>query len=176
MGAFENVPVNVEGIKEYNEEQEKREIAKKLRFSKEKKELLIWLEKEKSLTCLKSALERGFIQPETVRQMMDRSLFDAQEVSEVLSKIEELENIADIDSVLPKSLRLSSQNYLLALEDATARTQALQLLDDALSYLHTQIFPQGAFGVSSFEQVIFSMQDTLTKAHDTTIDIKNSLL
>jgi len=50
--------------------------------------------------------------------------------------MDEIEEIQNIDDILPKRLRTFKEEYLKALEDTVFRQDILKKLDDSLDYLY----------------------------------------
>jgi len=62
-------------------------------------------------------------------------------ISDLFDKIDELEEIKDIDKYLPPELRLSKDDYKKALHDDIFRIQTITKLNSALTLLAQQISP-----------------------------------
>ena len=97
------------------------------------------------------------------------------EVAAIFTKMDEIENIPKIESILPLAMRLTKDEYAQALESTDARTTALSKLDLALQYLydstHSDVFSPMSFFFSTF----LMLSKNLVKVQEATIDIKRSL-
>ena len=129
------------------EEKKKETILKTMEYQKSKEKLLTRLEKEKSLSFLRSFVERGLIETSTVEQMLDSPNLDSTAISEIFTKLDEIESTHDIDSIFPKIYRISREEYLQALENPISRIQTLTKIDTSLVFIYESINPNRGMGV-----------------------------
>jgi hypothetical protein len=54
----------------------------------------------------------------------------------MLDKIDEIEDLKDIDKILPKNLRLTKEEYLIALKNKNARVKILIKINNSLDYIY----------------------------------------
>lgn len=114
----------------------KEEIAKKLELEKEKKALLIRIEKDRQLSYLKSIVERWLINPTTITHAIDWDEISKEELNEIFDKIDQIEDIQNINSILPDYCRISREEYIEAIDDPAKREQLLSKIDNALNYIY----------------------------------------
>ncbi|MCK9272693.1 hypothetical protein M0P65_04055 [Candidatus Gracilibacteria bacterium] len=168
-----------EKVAEKTEKERKLEIAKNLEFSKEKQVLLEKIDKEKKLTYLKSLVERGLINITTAEHIVEGEALDNVQIKEIFEKIDEIEEIQNIESILPKYLRISKEDYIKALEDSIFRKEILKKLDNSLLYLYNSSnkFPLGIINFfSGLMRSLDKNQKNTVKVQENTIDIKRSLV
>ena len=161
--------------KQLTEKERKKEVAKKLTFNKEKTSILERMGSEKKLEFLKSLVERGLITLDSAVAISTAESMPPDEVAAIFTKMDEIENIPKIESILPVAMRLTKDEYAHALESTDARTTALSKLDLALQYLydstHSDVFSPMSFFFSTF----LMLSKNLVKVQEATIDIKRSL-
>ena len=161
--------------KQLTEKERKKEVAKKLAFNKEKTSILERMGSEKKLEFLKSLVERGLITLDSAVTISTTESMPPDEVAAIFTKMDEIENIPKIESILPLAMRLTKDEYAQALESTDARTTALSKLDLALQYLydstHSDVFSPMSFFFSTF----LMLSKNLVKVQEATIDIKRSL-
>ena len=161
--------------KQLTEKERKKEVAKKLTFNKEKTSILERMGSEKKLEFLKSLVERGLITLDSAVAISTAESMPPDEVAAIFTKMDEIENIPKIESILPVAMRLTKDEYAQALESTDARTTALSKLDLALQYLydstHSDVFSPMSFFFSTF----LMLSKNLVKVQEATIDIKRSL-
>lgn len=68
---------------------------------------------------------------------------DKEEIQEIFDKINEIEEVKNVDKILPKNLRLTREEYENALDDDIARAAAISKLNSALEFMADQANPQG---------------------------------
>jgi transcription initiation factor TFIIIB Brf1 subunit/transcription initiation factor TFIIB len=158
------------------EEEKKETILKAMEYQKSKEKLLTRLEKEKSLSFLRSFVERGLIETSTVEQMLSNSNLDSTAISEIFTMIDEIESTHNVDAIFPKIYRVSREEYLQALENPVSRLQTLTKIDTSLVFIYNSINPHVGMGVLSFFSGFMNILDkNLIKIQEHTIDIKRSL-
>jgi hypothetical protein len=101
--------------KEKVEQEERLELAKQLLFKNEKDKLLEKIEKDKKLIFLKSIIKIGLLKPYLIEKVLEGDDLTKMEIKEIFDKIDEIENITNIDEILPKELRITKYEYLEAL-------------------------------------------------------------
>jgi hypothetical protein len=160
--------------KQLTEKERKKEVAKKLAFSKEKKTILERMSNKKELEFLKSLVERGLITVDSAAAITAAESISPEEVAEIFAKIDEIENVPHIESILPERLRLTKDEYAQAIETPEARTNALSKLDQALQYLYDSHHADGFSPMSFFFSTFLMLSKNLVKVQEATIDIKRS--
>jgi hypothetical protein len=96
-------------------------------------------------------------------------------IEQIFEKIDEIENLKDVDKYLPEELRLTKQEYMQAYEDEDARISTLKKLDMSLTHLVEQIRPDSAIGLNLFAGFLYFLDKNLIMVQENTIDIKESL-
>ncbi len=134
--SIEKKEFKYENLKEKSEKEKKKELVKNLEFFYEKKKLLEKIDKDKKLTYLKSLVERGLINLDTAEHIVQGDTLDNEEIKEIFSKIDEIDEIQDIDTILPKQLRITKQEYMKAIDDPIFRQEIVKKLDTSLVYLY----------------------------------------
>lgn len=158
-------------------EQEIKE--KSLKESKKKKEEIEIQEKaEDNLFELKEMLEDWVLDYKTeelVEDIVEFEFISQSEIDEIFDKIDQIENSKDIDKVLPKSLRITKEEYKKALQDDGARVQTIKKVNSALSIIVREITPKSWVWINIIWWFLYSIDKKLAKVQEHHIDIKNSL-
>ena len=163
-------------LEKISEEEKKEAIAKDLEYRKQKEQLLTRIEKDKSLSFLRSLVERGLIEVSTAKQVLDNSNLDSQAIAEIFGKLDEIESTHNIDEIFPKVYRISREEYLQALENHVSRIQTMTKLDTSLVFIYNSLHPHANMGLLSFFSGFMHILDkNLIKIQEHTIDIKRSL-
>ncbi len=162
--------------KEKTESEKKVEIAEALTLKKEKEKFLGHLEKDKKLAFLKSMVERGLIAVTTAESIVSGEGLNTEEIEEIFEKIDEIESTHDIDRILPKNLRVSKDEYLIALRDETARSTTLSKIDSSLAHIHASANPSPYSALNFFGGFMAALDKNLVRVQENTIDIKRSLV
>lgn len=164
--------------REKSEEELKEEVKKKLEFSKEKKKLLVKIDKDKKLTYLKSLIERWLININTAKSIIKWEDLDNHQIKEIFDKIDEIFEVKNIDEILPKQYRITKNEYIKALENEKTRKEVLKKLDSSLDFLfqssHTSFFWLMAFFSDLINSINNSKKEIITVQWNI-IDIKRSL-
>lgn len=155
----------------------KQEIEKTLKFSKEKGEILTQIGKKKELTFLKSLVERGLLGLQTAEIIASSTTLETNEIEAIFEKIDAIEQVPDVEKILPKALRLTKEAYIEALENENMRKEALQKIHNALTHIYEYGNPNN-LGVTLgvFFSGFFMLNKNLVLIQEHTIDIKNSLI
>ena len=160
--------------RELNEEEKKKEIQKKLEYSRDKTEIIEKIDAQKELTYLKSLVERWLISVDTARTIVEWKDLDNVQVQEILEKIDEIEEIRDVDKILPKEFRVTKEEYLMALGDSEARQKAMEKLHSALDHIYHSVNPVDMW-IIDISWIILLLNQNLVQVQDHTIDIKRNL-
>lgn len=170
----------------YEEEKKKRErisekeikenILKKLEHQKEKDKLLKKLEKDKKLSLLRSVVEMELIKPEITNKVIDWLELEASEINDILSVVDAIAQISNVDLILPPELRISKEDYLNAVNDSNYRSEVITKLDAALDHLYMLSHPFSWSVFDMFSWLLFALDLNLVKIQEYTIEIKNSLV
>lgn len=169
--------MSIEQLKKLNNSSEKtekelkEEAEKKLYFEKNKEALISELETKKELAFLKVLIEKGLISPDLARQIISKEHIDAEIVEEVFEKIDELYEISE--DTLPKNLRISKEDYSKALINSDDKQRVIGVLDEAIRVTSDELAWAGSSNL--FFSFLTFMHKDLIKAHDHSMDIKDSL-
>jgi len=161
-----------------SEEEQKLERQRQLAFSQEKRSLLERIEKDKKLACLRSLVERWLIPLQTVENIVAWKDLDTTELKAIFDKIDEMEEMQNIEDILPEKLRITKEEYLSALEDAGLREDVLKKLDQSLTYLYFSSDSASPGVVHFFSSLIHAFDKRnkdVTKVQGNIIDIKQDL-
>ncbi len=176
--SLEKLPYGFEQNNRLSEEERKLDVARNLEFSKEKKVLLEKIEKDKKLAYLKSLVERWLIRPSTVEHIIAGTELNSAEIREIFEKIDEIEQVANIEEILPAQFRITKEAYLAALEDPMVREQVLTTLNGALDTLYLQTHSHATGIVTLFTDIFGLLSEkhkTITKIQGNVIDMKRSV-
>lgn len=173
--SYEKYVAQEKEVKQLTEKERKKQIEKVLTFSKEKKELIARLEKKKELEFLKSLIERGLLWVHAAEIIANTEWLESEQIAEIFEKIDAIEAVPRIESILPVHLRLTKEEYAEALNNEAARTHALTKLDQALQHLYESSHPDHFSPASLFFSALMMLNKNLVLVQENTIDIKRSL-
>lgn len=157
------------------EQEEKQEVKKQNEFQKTKEKINIEIHAEEDLLDLKELVLQGVISTESAKNMVDGNALEDDIIQEIFNKIDEIEDISDIDKYLPVDLRISKQDYASALEDPIFRVQTITKLESALVILAKQISPDTISGMNLFSWFLSVLDKNLVTIQENTIDVKENL-
>lgn len=170
----------------FAEESKKLEKKKKEIDEKEYKEKMLEIKKAKEsdkedddrINELNSLLENSYIDTSTkiiLEKIIKSEDISQEEIEMIFQKIEEIENIDDIDKFLPKELRITKEDYNRAINDDIYRQHMFVKIDDALWILYEQIKPNLGFWMNLLRWYMVVLDKNLIKIQENNIDIKHSL-
>lgn len=154
-------------------------MKRQIDFSKEKEKLATNREKQEALTHLQSSIERGILNLQDIKHVLLTWTEVKNKVSEILGKIDEIDRVTDIDTILPAHLRITRQEYEAALTNEEARMQALLKVNHALDHLATLLQGEmGFWGINffSFFHPYTAKNKNIILVQEHTIDIKDDLI
>lgn len=157
------------------EKEKSDNLKKKLEHEKIKEKISVEVEAENKIFDLKELVEKWIISKETAKKVTSWENIDEEIINEIFKKIDEMEEIKDIDKYLPANLRINHEEYLKALHDDIFRVQTLTKLDSALIILARQINPNSSMWVNLFSWFLTVLDKNLITVQEHTIDVKNSL-
>lgn len=157
------------------EEEKKNEIKKQLEFKKTKEKISVEIEIEDEIFQLKELMEKWVITTETAEKILNWSEFTQDEINEIFKKIDEIEEIKDVENYLPKDLRISKEDYLNALNNDIFRLQTITKIDSSLALLSNKINPDHSMWLNLFSWFLMVLDKNLIKIQENTIDVKYSL-
>lgn len=156
--------------KEINENKRKTVEHKKI-----KEKISVEIEAENQIFNLKELVQRWVITKETADKVNSGIDIDEKIINEIFKKIDEIEEIKNIDKYLPKELRISHEDYIKAIHDDIFRIQMLTKLNSALTLLSRQINPDSAMWLNLFSWFLTVLDKNLIIVQENTIDVKDSL-
>ncbi len=161
--------------KKVSEKQIQNENKKIAEHHKIKEKIWVEIEAEENLLDLKELVESGVISKETAEKVASWDNIDEEVINEIFEKIDQMEDIKDIDKYLPKELRISHDDYVKALHDDIFRVQMLTKLNSALTLLSRQINPDSAMWLNLFSGFLTVLDKNLIIVQENTIDVKDNL-
>jgi len=162
-------------LEEINSKKEDKETFEKKQKNKE--EILSKIETSEYLYELQELVKKWVITEEVATKLKTWKNINQAEIEEMFNKINEIEEIKDIDKYLPEDLRISKEEYLKALENKIFRIQTITKLDLALAFIVNQIEPwDSIWWVNIFGWFLWILDQNLRKIQENTIDIKDSLI
>lgn len=153
----------------FKEERKKRE-----QFEGEKNEIERQLDTKTELARLQSLVERGLLKPETLERALEDGKLSEGEIEEVFAKIDEIENVEEIDKILPKESRPTKEEFLEAVNSEPKRIQMLTKLNSALR-LVTQTNGGRGFAGGLFGNFMLFLSKSLRTVQENLIDVKRAL-
>lgn len=174
----------VESWKLNESEKKKKELSEKkinesnkkiLEHKKVKEKISVEIESDEKLDQLKNLVKKWLISKEDAKKVVDWEDIDEKNITEIFDKIEEIEEIKDINKYIPEDLRISKDDYIKALHDDIFRVQTITKLDSSLTLLANQITPDSAVWFSLFSWFLTVLDKNLIVVQENTIDIKDNL-
>jgi len=165
-------------LQKFKEKQEKYEKSKKLEQERIKQENIEKKENFNILKRLEEMLEDWKLSQNEIqelKQLVNNIDISENEVEEILNKIEELEEIEDIDNYLPKKFRINTEEYKKSLTNSEIRKKTLKKISSALNILSEQINSDSGIWMNLFSWYMIILDKNLIKIQENNIDIKNSL-
>jgi len=157
-------------------EKEQQENSKKItEHHKIKEKIWVEIEAEENLLDLKELVKSGVISKETAEKVVFWDDIEDDIINEIFEKINEIEDIKDVDKYLPKELRITREDYVKALHNDIFRVQMLTKLDSALTIISWQINPDSAMWLNLFSWFLTVLDKNLILVQEHTIDVKDSL-
>jgi hypothetical protein len=92
-------------------------------------------ETEENLHKLHDLVEEGVLTKEQAEHIADGEELTQDDVQEIFDKIDEMEDLKDVDKYLPTELRITKDDYSKAMTDDIFRVQTLTKLDTALTII-----------------------------------------
>lgn len=146
-----------------------------IEHKKVKEKISVELEAENDLENLKQLVSKWVISKETAKNFTEWLEIDDDIIKEMFDKIDQIDEIKDIDNYLPPELRITKQEYIRAINDDIFRVQTLTKLNSALILLSTKIVPDSAMWLNLFTWFLTILDKKLVLIQENTIDVRNSL-
>jgi len=168
-----------------NEEEKKKKVLsekeikennlKQLEHKKTKEKLSVEMKTDEDLNKLKDLVDKGIITKETAEKVIEGEDIWEEVIKEIFDKIDQMEDIKDIDNYLPQELRITKEDYSKAMTDDIFRVQMITKLDSALTLLANKINPDSAVWLNLFSGFLTVLDKNLILVQENTIDVKDSL-
>lgn len=136
------------------------------------------IETEEHLSKLKEAIQDGKIDVSAVefaKDIWQDGIIDSEEISEILTKIDQINDNPKITRYLPEELRITKEEYLQALKDEEKKHILLLKVDDALWHLALQVWNGWRLGLNIFASLSLLLDKNLVLIQENHIDIKRNL-
>lgn len=165
-----------EKILKKNEKELLKEWEKKqVEFLKTKEKISLQVELDNELLKLKDLVSSWKIDKNTIEKITKWELIEDSVLEEIFDKIDEIEDIKEIDKYLPKDLRITKEEYKTAMTDDIQRIQTLTKLNTSLTLLANQIIPVWTGTINLFSGFLLVLDKNLKKIQENTIDIRDNL-
>ncbi len=132
-------------------------------------------ETSEKLDSLKELVDKKVITKESADKIVSWKAIDKNEIEAMFDKIDEIEDIKNVDKYLPAEYRITKKEYLKALESWVYRVKTLTKLDIALTMLSEQINPNSTMWMNLFSWFLTVLDKNLVLLQENTIDVKRSL-
>lgn len=162
--------------KKLSEKEVKKYFLKTIEYKKVKEKNSVEIESEEKLTNLKELVEKGIISKDTAEQIIEWEEIWEETIKEIFEKINEIEEIKNIDKYIPKELRITKEDYSKALTDDIFRVQLLKKLNLSLTLIANKINPDSPMWLNLFSWFLIVLDKNLVVIQENTIDIKENLV
>jgi hypothetical protein len=170
--SIENKKFEKETIKNSESKENKRNFE---REQKRKEIIYSKIETSESLAELEELIKKWIISKEIANKVKKWDIINEKEIKEIFKKIDEIEEIKNIDNYLPKELRITKEEYLKALKDKVFRIKTITKLNLALNFIADQLHYEDIWWINIFGSFLWLLDKNLIKIQENTIDIKDSL-
>lgn len=160
---------------EKSEKELKKEQEKILMFEKRKKEIREEEEVHNDLQKLRDLLEQHIIDDDLVEKVLAGNEIDHEEMQEIFEKIDQIEEMDDIDEYIPKDMRITKEEYANALHNDEDYQQVLTKLHGVLTVLSQHVTPQTSGSINIFSGFIALLDQNLVTIQEHHIDMKDAL-
>lgn len=176
--SLENSILNSEGENKNNkltEEEKEAETKKNIEFKLQKEKIWVEIEVEQEIFQLKEMVDSWMISWDIANKILSWEQITSEEIKEIFDKIDEIEDIKNIDDYLPRSLRITREEYIKAVKDDIFREKTITKLNTSLVLLSNKINPDSAVWLNLFSWFVTVLDKNLIRVQENTIDIKNWL-
>ena len=160
---------------ELSEKEIQDNLLKTLEHQKVKEKISVEIQAEEDLANLKELVEKGIITKDIAEQIIDWEDIGEEAIKEIFEKIDQIDEIKDIDKYIPEELRVTKEDYSKALSDDIFRVQLITRLDSSLTLLANKINPDSAMWLNLFSGFLTVLDKNLIIVQENTIDIKENL-
>ncbi len=176
--SLENSILNSEGENKNNkltEEEKEAEAKKNIEFKLQKEKIWVEIEVEQEIFQLKEMVDSWMISWDIANKILSWEQITSEEIKEIFDKIDEIEDIKNIDDYLPRSLRITREEYIKAVKNDIFREKTITKLNTSLVLLSNKINPDSAVWLNLFSWFVTVLDKNLIRIQENTIDIKNWL-
>jgi len=176
--SLENSILNSEGENKNNkltEEEKEAEAKKSIEFKLQKEKIWVEIEVEQEIFQLKEMVDSWMISWDIVNKILSWEQITSEEIKEIFDKIDEIEDIKNVDDYLPRNLRITREEYIKAVNDDIFREKTITKLNTSLVLLSNKINPDSAIWLNLFSWFVAVLDKNLIRVQENTIDIKNWL-
>lgn len=152
-----------------------KEKLKQKEFQKTKEQIILSEQTNKSLDELKDLCEKWLLSQKTIDAVFSWKIISQDELKEIFTKIDEIEQVEKIEKYLPKEFRITKDEYFKALENKIFRTQVLVKINTALTIISHQITWDTPIWINLFSWFLTLLDKNLVIIQENNIDVKNSL-
>lgn len=161
--------------KKLSEKESKENKKKNLEHKKVKEKISVEIDTDDSLWNLKELISKWVISKETAEKIISGSSIDEKNIKEIFEKIDQIEEVKNIDKYLPKKLRITKEDYSQSLHNDIFRTKTITKVESALIILWEQVNPDNAIWINLFSWFLTILDKNLILIQEYHIDIKNNL-
>ena len=161
--------------KELSDKQINDNNNKILQHKKIKEKISINIESDERLASFRELISQWVVSNEVVKKIIAGENIDDEIINEMFEKIDQIEDIKNIDKYLPDDLRITREDYKKALTDDIFRVQTLTKLDTALTILANHISWDSTMWINLFSWFLTMLDKNLILIQDNTIDLKDNL-
>ncbi len=170
--------------KRNKEKSEKQKVAAQKSFlaqEKKKAQIREHIKADEALMKLHDMLDNHDIDldiadVEHIWKALDGEELSHDDIEDILEKIDEIENMEDIDKYIPAEFRITKQQYHDALIDDLIRAQAITKIETALWLLAQQASGwDGNMGLNIFSGYMAMLDKKLISIQENHIDMKDHL-
>ncbi len=176
--SLENSILNSEGENKNNkltEEEKEAEAKKNIEFKLQKEKIWVEIEVEQEIFQLKEMVDSWMISWDIANKILSWEQITSEEIKEIFDKIDEIEDIKNVDDYLPRSLRITREEYIKAVKNDIFREKTITKLNTSLVLLSNKINPDSAVWLNLFSWFVTVLDKNLIRVQENTIDIKNWL-
>ena len=160
-------------------ELEEKEVAefqqKQVEHQKMKEYIETETQTEENLHKLHDLVDEWVLTKQQAEHIADWEELTQDDVQEIFEKIDQMEDLKDVDKYLPAELRITKEDYSKAMTDDIFRVQTITKLNTALTVIWQQIVPDSSAWVNLFSWFLSVLDKNLVLLQENTIDVKDNL-
>ena len=109
------------------------------------------------------------------KKVLNEGMIDSEELRDIFDKIDAIDEKKDIDTYIPKNLRITKEEYSVAISDKKVRKDLIVKLNTILIILKNHMQPKSQSGLNLFFGFLAILDKNLVNLQEYHIDIKQSL-